>query len=228
MALLKIDELNTPQVKVEPPEEYFSKMEISEEQKEERVETSKEISDVLLFLFALLVIELQSDEPDLDYVYSSFLSRFQVVVTNHCRADEYTERYINTAAKNIFDDTVENVIALNIGTDQTDAGWWTSPDRATAIGENEANSILNYEELQTAIDEGYVKKRWVTERDNRVRKTHQEVEGVTIPITEYFVVGETVMMMPHDPECLDEREIANCRCSLRFIDKNGKEKKYGK
>lgn len=225
MALLSIDELNTPKVEVEEPEKYFSKMAISKAQKEERVDTSKEISDVLLFLFALLAIEMQNERPDYEYVYEVFRIRFRNVVLEHSLDNAYTERYVNDVTRKIFDNTVDNMKASGVGKDQTDAGWWSSSDRATAIGENEANSILNYKDLQKAIEEGYVKKRWVTEKDNRVRRTHSAVEGKTIPITEYFIVGDVPMMMPHDPECLDEREIVNCRCSLEYIDKNGKIKK---
>lgn len=49
-----IDELHSPQVEVEPPEQYFAKMEITPEQKEERVEAADDFISVLLFLFALL------------------------------------------------------------------------------------------------------------------------------------------------------------------------------
>lgn len=225
MALLSIDELNTPNVEVEEPEEYFRKMDLTPAQREERVDTSKELASVMLFLFALLVIEMQNESPDYDYVYEVFRVRFRNVVLEHSPDNAYTERYVNDVTRQLFDNTVENMKASGVGKDQTDAGWWSSTDRATAIGENEANSILNYKDLQKAIEEGYVLKRWVTEKDNRVRRTHSEMEGKTIPINDYFIVGDVPMMMPHDPECLDQREIVNCRCSLAYIDKNGKVKK---
>lgn len=216
MALLPFDELNTPKVEVEPPEKYFSKMAISKEQKEERVEAANDIMSVLLFLFALLAIEMQEPEPDYDMVYRSFWLRFRDAVAKHSRMDDYQNNYVNEFTQNAFDVTRRHMEASSVGTDgRTDAGWWTSPDRAMAMGENEANSVLNYEDLQKAIDKGYTTKTWVTERDNRVRDTHKAVDGVTIPINEYFVVGDGVMLAPHD-EYNNPAECANCRCSLNF------------
>ena len=216
MALIPFDELNTPKVEVEPPEKYFSKMAISKEQKEERVETANDLMDVLLFLFALLAIEMQALEPDYDMVYRSFWLRFRDAVAKHSRMDDYQNNYVNEFTQNAFDVTRRHMEASGVGTDgRTDAGWWTSADRAMSMGENEANSVLNYEDLQKAIDKGYTTKTWVTEHDNRVRPTHKEVDGVTIPIKEYFVVGDGVMLAPHD-EYNNPAECVNCRCSLKF------------
>lgn len=215
MALLPFDELNTPKVEVEPPEKYFSKMAISKEQKEERVETANDLMDVLLFFFALLAIEMQEVQPDYDMVYRKFKTRFRNVVADHSRMDDYQNNYVDEYTLQQYELTRRHMEAAGVGSGNTDAGWWTSADRAMAIGENEANSILNYSELQKAIDEGYTTKTWVTERDNRVRKTHKEVDGVTIPIKEYFIVGNGVMLAPHD-EYNNPDECVNCRCSLKF------------
>ena len=220
MALLPFDELNTPKVEVEPPEKYFSKMAISKEQKEERVETANDLMDVLLFFFALLAIEMESVNPNYDMVYRKFKKRFRDVVADHSRMDDYQNSYVDEYTLQQYDTTKRHMEAAGVGSDgRTDAGWWTSADRAMAIGENEANSILNYSELQKAIDEGYTTKTWVTERDNRVRKTHKEVDGVTIPIKEYFIVGNGVMLAPHD-EYNNPDECVNCRCSLKFSKQN--------
>ena len=225
MIINGFDELNTPKVQVEEPEEYFKKMDISPKQRKERVETSKELADVMLFLFALLVIEMQANKPNYPSVLRSFKQRFRDVVSRHSRVDDYVKNYINEFTGGVFDTTRKYMEAAGVGMNgQTDAGWWTSIDRATAIGENESNSILNYEELQQAADEGYTTKEWVTERDNRVRPTHKEVDGVTIGINEYFIVGGGMMLAPHD-EYNNPEECPNCRCSLRF---GGKGRKVNK
>lgn len=203
---LGIDEIRTPQVEVEPPEEYFSKMDISKEQKEERVEASEEFQNVILFLFALLLVEMEYGD-DYDLVYSSFQLRYRNVVARFSRINEYIESYIENRTREIFDITRDMM---------EKGGWWTSADRALVIGENEANSVLNYEDLQKAIDDGFRYKTWITERDNRVRDTHREVDGRKIPIEDYFVVGNSFMMIPHDPDCDDAREISNCRCSVKY------------
>lgn len=224
MTINGFDELNTPKVQVEEPEEYFKKMDISPKQRKERVETSKELADVMLFLFALLAIEMQANKPNYPSVLRSFRQRFREVVGKHSRIDDYVENYINELTGGVFDTTKRYMEAAGVGVNgRTDAGWWTSVDRATVIGENEANSILNYQELQQAADEGYTTKEWVTEKDNRVRPTHKEVDGVTIGIKEYFIVGGGMMLAPHD-EYNNPEECPNCRCTLVYGGK-GKSKK---
>ena len=90
------------------------------------------------------------------------------------------------------------------------------------LSENEANSLLNYQELKQAIEDGYTHKTWVTERDNRVRDDHRDKEGETIPIAEYFEFPDCEMLCPHDVVNGTARQNANCRCSLRYsYEENG-------
>ena len=217
MTIQGFDELNTPKIEVEEPEEYFKKMAITPEQREERVETSKEIIDVMLFFFALLAIEMAASKPNYTMVRRSLLQRFTDVVTKHSRIDDYTEAYIREFTDNTYDITQRYMEAAGVGIDgRTDAGWWTSNDRATAIGENEANSILNYEELQKAIEEGYTTKQWVTEKDNRVRKDHKGMDSVKVGIGEYFVFPDCIMFAPHDEVNGTPEQTNGCRCTLIY------------
>lgn len=222
MALLSIDELNTPKVEVEPPEQYFSKMAISKEQKEERVETANDFMDVLLFFFALLALEMQAVQPDYDMVYRSFRQRWRDVVRKHSRMDDYQETYVNEYTQQQFDTTRRHMESVGVGTDgRTDAGWWTSLDRAIAIGESAANIVLNHEELLQAAEAGAVGKRWVDKADTKVRKTHLAVTKRIIPLAEYFAVGNGVMLFPCDWDNNPD-ECYNCRCSCQYYDKDGK------
>lgn len=205
MALLPFDELNTPKVEVEPPERYFAKMDISKEQKEERVKATNDFYDVLLFLFALLAIETELTE-DYGFAYEEFYRRFGNVVRKYGRMDEYMQDYIDQRTKEIFDTTKEQ---MPLG------GWWTSSDRATALGENDANSVLNYEELQKAIEEGYTKKTWKGVMDARERASHRKIEGRTIPIDEYFVLDKGMLLFAHDWNNCPE-ECVNCRCTTVY------------
>ena len=206
MALLPFDELNTPKVEVESPEQYFAKMDIPEEQKEERIEAANDFYDVLLFLFALLTIETELTE-DYGFAYEEFYARFGNVVRKYGRMDEYMQDYIDQRTKEIFDTTKEQ---LPLG------GWWTSSDRAMAIGENDANSVLNYEELQKALEAGYRFKEWRGVLDSRERKDHVKMEKRKIPIDEYFVFPDCMMMMPHDEINGTAKQVSNCRCSLAY------------
>lgn len=222
MALLGIDELNTPKVEVEEPKKYFSKMAISKEQKEERVDTANDIMDVLLFFFALLAIEMQENNPDYDMVLEKFRVRFGEAVAAHSRMDDHQNAYVDEFTQNQFDITRRHMEAVGVGVDgQMDAGWWSSPDRAMSIGEDAANTILNYEELKQAAEAGAVGKKWVDRDDGKVRPTHNEVPKKIIPLAEYFVVGDGIMQYPCDWDN-NPKECYRCRCSCHYYDKDGK------
>ena len=96
--------------------------------------------------------------------------------------------------------------------------WYISLDRAKFNAENEANTILNRSDFLKAKEAGYTRKRWLTEHDNRVRPTHAEIEGLTIPIDEYFVVGDSIMSYAHDvSHGASVNELANCRCATVYL-----------
>lgn len=54
-------------------------------------------------------------------------------------------------------------------------------------------------------------KTWMSAGDDRVRETHQEAEGQTVPIGDPYQVGDATLMFPGDPDGPDE-ECINCRC----------------
>ena len=96
--------------------------------------------------------------------------------------------------------------------------YFDSEDRAEFIAEDEANSIEGYEDFLVALMRGFTTKTWNTMQDKRVRDTHVKAEGQTVPIGEFFHVGNALLMFPRDtvngadyPE-----ELVNCRCWLTF------------
>ena len=95
--------------------------------------------------------------------------------------------------------------------------YWLSINRAVNIAQNEANTFLNYSDFVNAKAQGYTKKTWHTMLDNKVRDTHEEIEGMTIGIDEYFQVGNSEMKFPHDWELApDPKETINCRCAIDY------------
>lgn len=56
-------------------------------------------------------------------------------------------------------------------------------------------------------------KRWVAKDDDRVRKSHRDVDDVQIDMDAKFIVGGYAMDYPHDPTAPLEETI-NCRCTL--------------
>jgi hypothetical protein len=58
-------------------------------------------------------------------------------------------------------------------------------------------------------------KSWKTSRDQRVRLTHQALEGVTIGADESFQTLAGPIKYPHDPDAAIEL-VVNCRCWLEW------------
>ena len=55
-------------------------------------------------------------------------------------------------------------------------------------------------------------------RDKRERKDHREVGGTIKPITEPFLVGDSVMDYPKDTSYgASASQIVNCRCSIKYM-----------
>lgn len=215
MALSSIDKLTTYEYVYTEQEvdsiltDYFDVMDIDDTQKEKRKDLAKQIRDALLFLFALINVSYEYDYLSYEYVLGQFRAEFQRIALKNGRLDIYTERYIQKVTKDVVDTTFKNLDLVN-------PNFWMSDERAIIVGENEANSILNYEELQDAIEQGYTMKTWNAEKDNRVRKTHRAVDGKTIPIDDYFVFPDCRMLMPHDYDNGTDKELANCRCTLKY------------
>ena len=94
------------------------------------------------------------------------------------------------------------------GDDMTDA-------RATRIARTETVGAMNEGEYQTAVVSGVMQsKEWLTQGDNRVRDTHEALDGVRIPIGKAFANGA---QHPGDRNA-GPSETINCRCTLLFYD----------
>lgn len=67
-----------------------------------------------------------------------------------------------------------------------------------------------------------VKKQWIAVKDNRTRHSHRELDGQTVDYNKPFVsVLGSKMMYPADKEGAKAGDLYNCRCSMRFIEKEG-------
>jgi len=84
--------------------------------------------------------------------------------------------------------------------------------RATEIALNETNWIYNWINHQNLAGRQDT-HTWVSMRDERVRVSHWEADGQTVPINEPFTINGYKMMFPLDDSMgapIDE--IINCRC----------------
>ena len=189
-------------------EEYFSKMRISDRQKEKRIEAAEEFIDIFLYFLERLEVEIAfGDSPQ--NVVDFFIEEYSEAVRKYNDNEDFILAYVALLAADITETTLKH-----FGEE-----YFTSLERATVLAANEANTVLNQKDYDDAIALGYTRKRWLTELDERVRPTHEELEGVTIPINDLFVVGNAVMRFPHDYEMAGgfAEELSNCRCGMEYI-----------
>ena len=207
-----IDELNSITTEYEEVDidTYFEPMDITEEQKEERKKAAEDLWWVLLLMFGLIKQSIEDGDLDYAFIYETFKESYTDVVSKYADLDGYIDLYIDKFTRNTLDTTWKNIDLA-----QPDS-FWTSNRRAVGIAVNQANVILNYEDLLRAIREGKNVKVWHTQRDNRVRKDHALLEGKKVGILDFFVVGDSLLQFPCDEvHCNNVRDIANCRCYCR-------------
>ena len=212
--VLKFDEINKPTRKAIPYREFFGKMRISVAQMNLRIEIAEAIEDAMLYVFAYWLFrdDLGLSDADMKKLTKEKLSE---VYERYATSDAYLEKHLDEISNEIIDATARN--ASGDDEEDTPSSYWTSIDRAQIIAENEANSFENYTEYRDAKARGYTKKRWLTEKDDRVRLTHELVDEKTVDIDGLFLVGDSLMRFPHDTEYdADPNEIINCRCACVY------------
>lgn len=215
-----IDELSN--LRSEPPEQYFGKMRISKEQKAKRVEYTKKANDIFDLILVLLLTMDDKDFSMYSYLRDRLESELLSLMNEYAEPDDYLIDYASDFAYNFIDVTRNNI----------ENEWFTSSDRALYNAENCANDFHNYVEYRDAVMAGKTHKKWLAEPDNKVRESHQKVDGKKIPIREFFRVGLSRMRFPKDYEFASAfpRELINCRCGIEYLpkDKENKEKLYRK
>lgn len=193
----------------EPFADYFKPMRISEIQKQDRIDFAGKLEDeldyLLAFLFYAQISAVQSNAAEL----AEIRDRVKRVYLENLRRED---SYLRSRAEQLAAETA--MMAYKNPSDP----YSYSADRGRKLAEEEANTAFNHIEFEEAIDvEGATHKTWQTAGDNLVRETHDELEGMTIPIGEPFEVGGSLMDYPRDMSYgAGPEEIVNCRCSLEF------------
>lgn len=216
MSVSSYDELNIrpSNRRSEPYKEYFSKMSISDKEKQERIAFSEQMEEVILYILALIETTIESGETDQEYIQTQFYDKYLDIIASYMLIDAYIKQYAFDVTKQIIDATFERFSTENKSI--TDA-YYLSNDRAMFISECEANSVLNYRQYSKAAKAGKTKKKWIDVGDKRERKTHLEVGGTTLPIDEPFSVGDSLLQFPKDTSLgASADEIVNCRCSIQY------------
>lgn len=158
------------------------------------------VSETLRTFFAQLgIVNYNKIRDDLNQTTIDSINKF---VAN-ARADGYSDAQIYEAMSSVYSDTMRT--------------------RAGVIASTEATTIFNIVKgkvADTFFDQkgvtGY--KTWFTRQDERVRHTHTEVEGRTLPIDTKYVLnrpkgGVEFCDAPGDVSLSAENRI-HCRCYL--------------
>ena len=214
------------------PVEYFDEMNILKDDKLRRKKTAKEFINALVDFFAAQFLNLISgiflyEKTSADYenelmdLYFAMMPEYQYDTEAREKAYRFA-KYIQEAT--------ERAVANANGNDKYKISRMTggmmneedvpksvkrmfSDVRATEIALNETNWIYNWINHQNLVDKKQNTHTWVSMRDERVRVSHWEADGQTVPINEPFIINGYKMMFPLDDSMgapIDE--IINCRC----------------
>lgn len=220
---------------------WYSVMQISEQEKKKRTDLAMMYAEVMALFFELIIAQQMSREQLVRWLDE----RINVVADNYIRNEDlaYVNNWSKRESEKIVDDTLKRVNDEPIyEVDKTSDGgttlkektfdfeefgvsipqteYWTSELRALLVGIGCASAIANYSDMWQALERGDNRKVWVTEGDEKVRKTHQEVDHTDIPITELFIVGNSYLMFPGDMNYgAEPQEVDNCRCHCSYYKK---------
>ena len=226
-SVLPFDELN--KMRSMPFDQYFGEMDLTQDQEDERIALARSIEAAMLYFFDAVVMYLNDGVGTPAALLSLLIAELMEALDENDIPDKeeppddtvpsllaallypsggFSDRYAVMLANELFIATFAH----------KDDPYFLSRDRARLVGEEESNTVYNHIDYIKAIVQGKTKKTWVTQHDPKVRATHRPVDGVTIPISEFFQVGGARMLYPRDvinganfPE-----EIAGCRCWIKY------------
>lgn len=205
-----IDELAVPVDYKFSISEFFDEMDLSPVEKEKRKDFAESMKDIMLFIFALFSVMKQYGYTHKEFAIAQLQSKYWGISTKYFDGGSKKVReYIDRFSNEIINTTIAHI----------DEEYFLSDNRAAIIAANEANTILGYSEIQKKIEQGYTRKQWITEKDKKVRKTHRAVDNIIIPIEDYFLVGNSLMLYPHDNISfeVEPNEVINCRCTIKYL-----------
>lgn len=235
----KINDLGVEKYKIiNDLKEYFSVMEISEKEKQERVDIGVELFDAILYFFLIYEESYAQNLNNDKYLMDTLETELREIVDNRVGVDDYMDSYLITISSEIVETTNRNYKKNVSAQDNSDgfensanslsdippkssrnnvnSNYYTSFERAFNIAKNEANSILNYRDYKRAKSNKMRKKQWVSMKDERVRHDHFMQDDVKVQIDDYFYFPDCVMLFPHDSDNGTINQLANCRCTIKY------------
>lgn len=191
-------------------DEFFDEIEaLSKENIMKRKKFAFEMEDILLFIFALFQTMKEHKYIKKKYIKEQLQSKYIELVKKYgIDVDSDLLEYIEKFSDDTINTTLKN----------GNTPYFTSDDRAVLIAENESQNTFNRQDFRDAINSGKKRKQWIDINDDKERETHREAGGMDIPIKDYFLVGDSLLLYPHDYSMNPEpKEVINCRCSIRYF-----------
>lgn len=198
-----------------PFADYFAPMKITDEQKRERIRLAEALEEEFLYMLSYMFYAYPTiNESMVDDLRDGYIRQLEELGIAVMVADDIARNnpYYRQAEKFAIE-------CIDATQRHKDDPYYYSADRARLNAEDQANFIGDIKADEEAIANGMKYKTWNTVGDNRVRFSHEEVEGLTIPVGELFVLQGGLLAYPHDTShgC-DVNEVSNCRCSLTYSD----------
>ena len=167
------------------------------------------------------------DEPNRAIMQSQIEDDLEdLLIMAYVMGSDYAKRVLD-----IDDDSVESIDKMSSVINQSVEGkTWKERVREHAqngdfgmietVIRTEADRVYNEAVEQTAEDSEIpnIYKTWVTMHDDRVRESHDYIEGLTIPLNKRFYTldGDSAL---RPMGFSDAHNNINCRCRLRLIKK---------
>lgn len=199
-----------------PFDQYFGEMKLTDAQKRQRIALAERLEDEYLYILSLLFYTYPTADialvDELKERYIQVLRDIGIIERTEFDPiiQEYEQRIRNRAEEYA-------IMAIATTLRHSEDPYYYSADRARLLGEDQSNAIYDISDFGDAISDGMAYKTWETVGDNHVRDSHVEVEGMTIPLDEPFVLQGGLMMYPHDDSLgVEDSELVGCRCSLSY------------
>lgn len=193
-----------------PFDRFFGEMDLSQEQKDKRKKTAREIQQFMLLAIMSMYNMMEAGGYDFSDASRIITQRYNDLL------DELGLSLTAFFVASHVESTAAEIVSATLN--HPDDPYFFSTDRARLIAENEANSIYNDAQFQDAILTGKTRKGWRAIIDSRTRGTHVIANGTEIPIDQPFEVGESLLMFPRDVSLSpDPSEIVNCRCTAYYF-----------
>lgn len=212
--LSAIDELNKPiSEEIDFYAEYFGVMDLPDEEIEERIELANKFETIFNFILALILADSKNEEIQEKYYYTNILyTRYTNVVSTYYNGKYIDDEYVRLITEKHIDSIIEETL-INIHTE-----YYTSITRSMNISANESNSIADYNQFVSMIEQGYSKKVWKTTLDGKERKIHKDANNQIVDIQKPFKVGGELLMFPHDESLgASEKNLIHCRCAANYF-----------